>query len=202
MIVEAVQYLGALGHRRIAHVAGVGEFVHTVQRTAAFRRGDDRPRARGEIVETDYSAESGARATRKLLSSPDPPSAIVFDSDLLAVTGLGVAQQMGFARAGRPVDRRLGRLADQPGRPSAADRDHARHRGVRGRRGPASARRIDGEAPGDVETVRGELTPARQHRDRASRRRLRTLRSGVGSAEVRLTLNRISDGLHYGMHAG
>ena len=27
----------------------------------------------------------------------DPPTAIVFDSDLLAVTGLGVAQQMGFA---------------------------------------------------------------------------------------------------------
>ena len=26
-----------------------------------------------------------------------PPTAIVFDSDLLAVTGLGVAQQMGFA---------------------------------------------------------------------------------------------------------
>jgi DNA-binding LacI/PurR family transcriptional regulator len=31
-----------------------------------------------------------------LLSSPSRPSAILFDSDLLAVTGLGVAQQMGF----------------------------------------------------------------------------------------------------------
>ena len=98
VIVEAVQYLAALGHRRIAHVTGVGEFVHT--------RAADRPRSSsatrelgldGEVVETDYSVEQGARATRKLLSSPEPPTAIVFDSDLLAVTGLGVAQQMGFA---------------------------------------------------------------------------------------------------------
>ena len=58
-----------------------------------------RPDALGleaEVVVTDYTPESGARATRRLLSSPEPPTAIIFDSDLLAVTGLGVAQQMGF----------------------------------------------------------------------------------------------------------
>src|SRR4051812_39605646 len=32
VIVEAVQYLAALGHRRIAQVAGVAEFVHTIHR--------------------------------------------------------------------------------------------------------------------------------------------------------------------------
>ena len=52
--------------------------------------------SRREVVATDYTPESGARATRRLLSSPEPPTAIIFDSDLLAVTGLGVAQQMGF----------------------------------------------------------------------------------------------------------
>ena len=97
VVIEAVQYLSALGHRHIAQVAGVGEFVHTVQRTAAFRRATDDLGLQAEIVETDYSAESGARATRRLLSLPDAPTAIVFDSDLLAVTGLGVAQQMGFS---------------------------------------------------------------------------------------------------------
>ena len=63
----------------------------------AFVRASRELGLESEVVETDYSAESGARATRKLLSSPEPPTAIVFDSDLLAVTGLGVAQQMGFA---------------------------------------------------------------------------------------------------------
>jgi DNA-binding LacI/PurR family transcriptional regulator len=96
VVVEAVEYLAALGHTRIAHVTGVGEFVHTVQRAEAFRRVTGELGLDGEVVESDYSAESGARLTRRLLSSPQRPSAILFDSDLLAVTGLGVAQQMGF----------------------------------------------------------------------------------------------------------
>jgi DNA-binding LacI/PurR family transcriptional regulator len=97
VVVEAVQYLAALGHTRVAHVTGVGEFVHTSQRAAAFRGVTADLGLEGEVVESDYSAESGARLTRRLLSSPRRPSAILFDSDLLAVTGLGVAQQMGFA---------------------------------------------------------------------------------------------------------
>ena len=68
-----------------------------MQRRAAFERATRELDLESEIVETDYSVEQGARATRKLLSSPEPPTAIVFDSDLLAVTGLGVAQQMGFS---------------------------------------------------------------------------------------------------------
>jgi DNA-binding LacI/PurR family transcriptional regulator len=96
VVVEAVRYLAALGHERIAHVAGVSAFVHTRQRTDAFRRATEELGVRAQVTTTDYSPESGARETRRLLSLPEPPTAIVFDSDLLAVTGLGVAQQMGF----------------------------------------------------------------------------------------------------------
>ena len=52
------------------------------------------------MITTDYTPESGARATRQLLSDPEPPTAIAYDSDVLAVTGLGVAQQMGFSVPG------------------------------------------------------------------------------------------------------
>jgi DNA-binding LacI/PurR family transcriptional regulator len=97
VVIEAVQYLAALGHTRIAQVTGVGAFVHTAQRSAAFARAMADLGLQADVLETDYSAESGARATRKLLSLPDPPTAIVYDSDLLAVTGLGVVQQMGFS---------------------------------------------------------------------------------------------------------
>jgi len=158
VITEAVQYLAALGHRRIAHVAGVADFVHTAQRMAAFTSAANDLGIEGEVVETDYSAESGARATRKLLSSPSPPSAIVFDSDLLAVTGLGVAQQMGFSV---PEDVSIvgwdDSLISQVVHPAltAITRDI-------GAFGAACTRQllavIDGEATEDVETARGELT--------------------------------------------
>jgi DNA-binding LacI/PurR family transcriptional regulator len=97
VVVEAVRYVAALGHRRIARVAGVEDFVHTRHRNEGFLSATEELGLESELISTDYSAETGARATRKLLSSPEPPSAIIFDSDVLAVTGLGVAQQMGFA---------------------------------------------------------------------------------------------------------
>jgi DNA-binding LacI/PurR family transcriptional regulator len=97
VVVEAVRYLAALGHDRIAQVSGVPDFVHTIQRADAFRRAMKDLGLEPVVVSTDYSPESTARETRRLLVSPEPPTAIIFDSDLLAVTGLGVAQQMGFA---------------------------------------------------------------------------------------------------------
>jgi DNA-binding LacI/PurR family transcriptional regulator len=173
VVVEAVQYLAALGHRRIAHVTGVGEFVHTVQRSAAFRRATEDLGLDAEVIETDYSAESGARATRRLLSLPDAPSAIVFDSDLLAVTGLGVAQQMGFSV---PDDISIvgwdDSLISQVVHPplTAITRDIQAF-GVAAARHLLAA--VDGASPRDVETRRGELTP-RGSTGRPAAIRLRT----------------------------
>ena len=142
----------------LAHVSGVGDFVHTQQRAGAFRLAVQELGLTGETIETDYSAESGARATRRLLSSPSPPSAIVFDSDLLAVTGLGVAQRMGFAV---PDDVSIigwdDSLISQVVHPplTAITRDITAY-------GVAAARHllevIEGRADGDIETNRGELT--------------------------------------------
>jgi DNA-binding LacI/PurR family transcriptional regulator len=158
VVVEAVRYLSALGHERIAHVAGVSEFVHTIQRTTAFRAAMEELGLEPEVITTDYSPESGARATRRLVSSPDPPTAIVFDSDLLAVTGLGVVQQMGFAV---PEDISIvgwdDSLISQVVHPplTAITRDIAGF-GVLATKHLLAV--IEGGA-GDLETTRGELTP-------------------------------------------
>jgi len=158
VVTEAVQYLAAIGHSRVAHVTGVGEFVHTTQRTAAFEQAVRTLGLEGEIVETDYSAESGARATRRLLSSPRRATAIIFDSDLLAVTGLGVAQQMGLVV---PDDVSIvgwdDSLISQVVHPplTAITRNIEAY-------GSAATRHllaaIAGETVGDLETERGELT--------------------------------------------
>jgi DNA-binding LacI/PurR family transcriptional regulator len=96
-VVELVRYLAALGHERIARVAGVEGFVHSAMRTAAFEEAARELGLTPRVIPTDYSPESGARATRELLSDPTPPTAIAYDSDVLAVAGCGAAQQMGVS---------------------------------------------------------------------------------------------------------
>ncbi|MET9114856.1 LacI family DNA-binding transcriptional regulator [Streptomyces longwoodensis] len=106
-VAEAVRYLAALGHRRIARVGGPAGLGHSVIRAKAFEETmaalglDGRPH-----VETGFSGEEGARATRSLLLSADRPTAIVYDNDLMAVAGLGVAAEMGV-----PVPDELSLLA-------------------------------------------------------------------------------------------
>ncbi|PWI12715.1 LacI family transcriptional regulator [Streptomyces sp. Act143] len=95
---EAVRYLAALGHRRIARVGGHAQLGHTMIRTAALNAivaelGLEPARS----VTTDYSGEQGARATRSLLASPRRPTAIVYDNDIMAVAGLSVAAEMGLS---------------------------------------------------------------------------------------------------------
>ncbi|GGS45011.1 LacI family DNA-binding transcriptional regulator [Streptomyces griseoviridis] len=96
---EAVRYLAALGHRRIARVGGAAALGHTAIRTAAF---DEAARTLGlagaRQVATDFSGDAGARATRSLLTAPpgDRPTAVVYDNDIMAVAGLAVAAEMGL----------------------------------------------------------------------------------------------------------
>ncbi|WP_405460103.1 LacI family transcriptional regulator [Streptomyces sp. NBC_00101] len=95
---EAVRYLAALGHRRIARVGGHPALGHTMIRTTALdtitaELGLEPARS----VTTDYSGEQGARATRSLLASSEPPTAIIYDNDIMAVAGLSVAAEMGLS---------------------------------------------------------------------------------------------------------
>ena len=48
-------------------------------------------------VEADYTAEHGAEATRRPARPAEPPTAILYDNDVMAVAGLGVAQRMGVS---------------------------------------------------------------------------------------------------------
>jgi DNA-binding LacI/PurR family transcriptional regulator len=96
-VTEVLEYLVALGHRRIVRVAGPTKFVHTQTRSRAFTAAAARlnlPDAR--VVHADYSDEAAARVTRRLLTSGAVPTALVFDNDVMAVSALGVAQELGL----------------------------------------------------------------------------------------------------------
>jgi len=101
-IAAAVEHLLAHGHTRVAHVSGPPEMVHGRSRRAAWAatlQGAGLPE--GPCIETDFSAEAGAAATRALLDLAEPPTAIVYANDLMAIAGLAVATSRGIDVPGR-----------------------------------------------------------------------------------------------------
>jgi len=92
-----VRYLAGLGHRQIARVGGRAEYWHSVLRRESFAAVAAVAGLDAVSVDADYSAEHGAAATVGLLGSAEPPTAILYDSDVMAAAGLGVAQRMGFS---------------------------------------------------------------------------------------------------------
>ncbi|MGZ3147899.1 LacI family DNA-binding transcriptional regulator [Lentzea chajnantorensis] len=148
---SVVSHLKALGHRRIARVAGLPSLLHTVRRDAAFSSSV----VDGVVVYGDYTAESGASATRELLGAAEPPTAIVYDNDVMAVAGAEVAGALGVA-----VPQRLSIVAwddsvlCQHGRLTALSRDTFAF-GARAARALLAV--LGGAVPTDVEDVLPEL---------------------------------------------
>lgn len=98
-LAHVMDYLYALGHRRIARVGGLPGLQHTATRTRAFTAAGERLGLTDSFsVASDYSGEQGAIATRRLLSSASHrPTAVIYDNDIMAIAGLGVAQEMGLS---------------------------------------------------------------------------------------------------------
>jgi DNA-binding LacI/PurR family transcriptional regulator len=96
-VAEALGHLLDLGHRRIARVTGPSALQHTQARTAALLSGCAAAGVEPVIVEGDYSEEAGAKLTTALLTLPEPPTAILYDNDVMAVAGLAAAASLGVA---------------------------------------------------------------------------------------------------------
>jgi LacI family transcriptional regulator len=101
----ALAHLHALGHRRIAHIAGAQNTAAGVERLGAFRRevetlGLELPD--GYVRHGDFSSASGYRETCELLALAEPPTAIVAASDLMALAALQAIWESG-RRPGRDV---------------------------------------------------------------------------------------------------
>jgi DNA-binding LacI/PurR family transcriptional regulator len=90
-----VGYLAGLGHRRIARVGGFARYWHSRLRASALAEVAGAAGIETASVAADYTAEHGAEVTRDLLKGAAPPTAILYDTDVMAVAGLGAAQRMG-----------------------------------------------------------------------------------------------------------
>ncbi|WP_430785353.1 LacI family DNA-binding transcriptional regulator [Actinoplanes sp. G11-F43] len=93
---RAVHHLHSLGHRRIAHVMGAPMYVHTEARRRAWHDTlVDLGLPEGTVVTADFTGASGARATHELLDLAEPPTAIVYGNDLMAIAGISAAIDRG-----------------------------------------------------------------------------------------------------------
>jgi DNA-binding LacI/PurR family transcriptional regulator len=96
-IAAAVAHLAGLGHTAIAHVAGPEEFLHAIARREAYAdamAGAGLPP--GAIVTGDFTAASGRAATHALLTGPNRPTAIVYANDVMALSAIAVAAELGI----------------------------------------------------------------------------------------------------------
>jgi DNA-binding LacI/PurR family transcriptional regulator len=101
-IIAAVKHLIGLGHTRIAHVGGPSGVVHGVSRRDAWARTlREAGLPESPCVETDFSAESGAAATRQLLDLAEPPTAVIYANDVMAMAGLSLAVSRGVQVPGQ-----------------------------------------------------------------------------------------------------
>ncbi|MEO3753782.1 LacI family DNA-binding transcriptional regulator [Streptomyces sp. B6B3] len=97
-VTTVVTHLAELGHRRVARVSGPPHLRHTRIRTEAFGLITAELGVSGRTLAADYSGERGAAATHELLSLPaaERPTAIVYDNDVMALSGLATAQGLGL----------------------------------------------------------------------------------------------------------
>ncbi|MFJ3897885.1 LacI family DNA-binding transcriptional regulator [Streptomyces sp. NPDC090083] len=93
---SVVDELYARGHRRVAHIAGLPGLAHTERRIRALRAEAAR-RGLTEVhsVTTDYSDAAGAAVTRRVLDVAAPPTALIYDNDVMAVAGVAAAAELG-----------------------------------------------------------------------------------------------------------
>jgi len=90
-----LDHLVELGHRDIAHISGPFTFVHEQLRVQILQQQAAQHGIRVRQIEGSYRYDDGAELTRRLLTGPNPPTAIVLGNDLMAVAALRVAMDLG-----------------------------------------------------------------------------------------------------------
>ncbi len=94
-----MEYLLSLGHRRIGFIGGRTDLQSAVRRFQGYKDGLRQahlPLDSALIQPGDYTHEAGYIGTQKLLSLPNPPTAIFAANDQSAIGVIEAAQQAGL----------------------------------------------------------------------------------------------------------
>ena len=113
--VETARALIALGHRRLAFIAGSPDYGNSRKRVAGFQRalaesglGDKA----GLVGKGNFQFDVAAAEIEAMLRGSDPPTAIIADNDEMAFAAMHVADKLGLAV---PADLSVISFEDTPG---------------------------------------------------------------------------------------
>ena len=98
---EMVAYLRQLGHSRIAMIGADNQYISTRLRRQAYldvmaQEALEVPENWYRLADADYSFASGQEAARALLAAVPRPTAIFCVSDILALSVISAAQELGL----------------------------------------------------------------------------------------------------------
>lgn len=98
---NAVKYLIDMGHRRIAHIAGILETTAGIERLEGYKRAlvdNGLPYDESYVVEGKFTQESGYLAASRLLENPKKlPTAIFAYNDSMAIGAMRAIREKGMA---------------------------------------------------------------------------------------------------------
>ena len=84
-----LEHLSSLGHRRIAYLSGDANLDYSQGRVAAFRSFAKRRRLESIAIEfTNFAPERAVTLTMGMLRSPQPPTAFIYETEILAAASL------------------------------------------------------------------------------------------------------------------
>lgn len=99
---EMIAYLQELGHRRIAMIGADNQYISTRLRRQGYldamaERGLEVREDWYRLADADYSFASGQKAAQALLAAKPRPTAVFCVSDILALSVISAAQELGLS---------------------------------------------------------------------------------------------------------
>lgn len=97
---EAVRYLVALGHRRIAHITGLRRVPSALRRLEGYRAAlaaAGLPAPAELVYSGDFTMGSGATGMQQLMGLAQPPTAVLCGNDEMAYGAIRAAHKLGLA---------------------------------------------------------------------------------------------------------
>lgn len=91
------QHLVDLGHSRIAFITGDQSFRHTQERMDTFAQFCVDNGVWGQTLAGNFDPEPAGTATARLLRSPQAPTAIIYDSEVMALAGIRAITSIGLS---------------------------------------------------------------------------------------------------------